>query len=152
MSNNYHAYNSLHYVPRHLVCHKEFLYVGREDSSYPSIPQLLQWGLMDHHIWDHHHIHLLGELHPSCSRYHQLGPKQWSLQTYLCFGIPYWTSPLNAWHDVSIRHGALNPSFYKKIPPILQMMILFLYLGSQTKPGPFLPGEGQMIACKHLLL
>ena len=89
MSNNHRPRNSCYYVPRDLVRHNEFLHAGREDSSYLSIPRLLQLGLSDRYIWDHHLIHLLGELHPECSRYHQLDPEQWLLQIDLFFGLPY---------------------------------------------------------------
>ena len=149
MSNNHRPQNPRHYVPKDLVCHKEFLYVVREKSLY--LP-LLQLGLSDLQIWNHNHIHLLGKLHLPCSIYHQVDLEQWLLQPDLCFRIPYWTIPSHAWHQISIHGTGLNPSGYRMFPPILQMMISFLYLGPQTKQGPFLLGEGQMIAFKNIIL
>ena len=47
MSNNHRPQNSRHYVLRYLIGHKEFLHVGRENSSYIFVLQLLQLGLLD---------------------------------------------------------------------------------------------------------
>ena len=85
MFNNHCPKNSRHHVPRDLICHKEFLYVGEENSSYLFV---LQIGLLDFCIYDQHHIHLIGEIHLLCLRYHQLGLEQWLLQPDPCFGFP----------------------------------------------------------------